>query len=190
MATRRAPDIKAISRSIESHYQRYRAELVRFLAFESRELPDDVSDLVQDVYIRLIRYWPQDEIANPCAYVFKVALNVLRRRSNEAAVERRGFSTVDPAKLDDHIQEHGRLWMIEDGGEEIAFGDLVRVLNQLPLAWRIALLRQCMDGWSPQQIADDIGVSINTVREYLSKAVNHCRIYFSMPPIRKRRGAT
>jgi RNA polymerase sigma factor (sigma-70 family) len=190
VATRRAPDIKAISGSIESHYRRYRAELVRFLALKGRQLPDEVSDLVQEVYIRLIRYWPDDAIENPRAYVFKVALNVLRRRSSEVSAERRRCSTHEPEELEKHIKEHSRLWIIEDGGEETALGDLERVLNQLPLPWRAALLRQQMDGWTHQQIADELGVSTNTVKGYLSKAINHCRIYLSMPAKRKRRGAT
>jgi DNA-directed RNA polymerase specialized sigma24 family protein len=64
---------------------------------------------------------------------------------------------------------------------ELAFEEFERVLNELPVNCRAALLRQRRDGWSYQQIAQELDVSVNTVKDYIVKALQHFQVHFSLP---------
>jgi RNA polymerase sigma-70 factor (ECF subfamily) len=136
--------------------------------------------LVQAVYERLLKYPSQAPIRNPEAYVFQTARNVLYAANRAAATEQRRYISCEPAELEGRIEESRSLWVQEEGGAELVAEEFERVLNQLPRGCRVALVRQRRDGWTHQQIADELGVSINTVKDYLGKAFNHFRIHFSL----------
>jgi DNA-directed RNA polymerase specialized sigma24 family protein len=109
-----------------------------------------------------------------------VARNVLRVANNADRADERRYLSCEPAELEERLEDLSSLWIQEDGGRELAEEELERVLNQLPRNCRVALLRQRRDGWTHQEIADHLGVSINTVKDYLGKAFHHLRIHFSL----------
>jgi RNA polymerase sigma-70 factor (ECF subfamily) len=150
-----------------------------FFARYSRKSAN-VEDLVQEVYERLLRYPSVAPIRDPEAYLFQTARNVVRAANREASTEERRYVSCEPAELETRVQGLSSLWIQEDGGLEIAEEEIERVLSQLPRGCRAALLRQRRDGWTHQQIADELGVSINTVKDYLGKAFNHFRIHFAL----------
>jgi RNA polymerase sigma-19 factor, ECF subfamily len=167
--------------SIELSYQQYRSELRIFFARRARRTAN-VEDLVQEVYERLLRYRSLEPIRDPEAYLFQTARNVLRAANRNTRIEEQRFVTTEPADLEGYAGGLASLWIQEDGGHELVEEEIERVLNQLPRGCRVALVRQRRDGWTHQQIADELGVSINTVKDYLGKAFNHFRIHFSLHP--------
>jgi RNA polymerase sigma factor (sigma-70 family) len=174
-----APEPEGAAGSVEISFRQYRAELRIFFARRARRSAN-VEDLVQEVYERLLRRKASEPIRDPEAYVFQVARNVLRAANREASREQHQYLSCDPVELEGRVEGLRHLWVQEDGGPELAQEEIERVLNQLPRGCRVALLRQRRDGWTYQQIADELGVSINTVKDYLGKAFNHFRIYFSL----------
>ena len=179
-----APSLRGTLEFLELSYRECRAELRVFFARRARRSAN-VEDLVQQVYERLLRRRTLEPIRDPEAYVFQTARNVLRAANREAWTEDQRYLSCEPAELEERFEGMSRLWIQEDGGHELAEEEIERALSQLPRGCRVALLRQRRDGWTHQQIADELGVSINTVKDYLGRAFNHFRTHFSLRPDRR-----
>ena len=59
----------------------YGGELRRFLSARLRNATADVPDLVQEIYLRLLRIRDHEAVRNPHAYLFTVAMHVLHQYS-------------------------------------------------------------------------------------------------------------
>ncbi len=168
----------ARTRAIEDTYRRYRTELRVFFARRAQRT-ESVEDLVQEVYERLLRYRSETPVEDPLGYLFKTAWNVLHSANQRERRERHTFVASDAAGLESLAGGFRRLW-VDDSGEALAQEEIERMLNRLPRACKIALIRQRRDGYSYQQIAEELQVSVNTVKDYIVKALNHCRLHLSM----------
>ena len=153
-------------------FSEYQLALNRF--FRRRHLHrQDAEDLAQEVYLRLLRTDQTDArtIRNPEAYLFTVAVNLLRER---AALATRGgqmtslenieerFLAVDPAP-EDEIERLAREQR------------LAEVVNNLPAKFRAVIVMHYHHGLSYQDMAKRIGVSPHTVKKYVSQALRLCR---------------
>ena len=173
------PESQAARASVETTYMPYRTQLALFFARRVRE-PNSVEDLVQLVYERLLRYRPRAPVHDPLGYLFQTARHVLMDANQRARQEQERYLVCDAMELEQRVQKLSSLWVQEDGGQELAHDEFERVLGQLPGNCRIALLRQRRDGWTYQQIADELQVSVSTVKDYIVKALEHFRVHFSM----------
>jgi RNA polymerase sigma factor (sigma-70 family) len=180
-------DIQAALESITESYARYRAELITFFAHRSRD-PGTNEDLVQLVYEKLIRYRPRSPIKDPAGYLFQTARRVLIDANRRARQDQSRYTQCDAKELDTRAHEESRLWVEEDGGAELAHEEFERVLGQLPDNCRIALLRQRRDGWTYQQIADELGVSASTVKDYIVRALEHFKNHFALDATHRSTG--
>lgn len=165
--------------SVERSYVQYRSELVAFFSRRARE-PGSVEDLVQVVYERLLRYRPRAPVKDPEGYLFRTARRVLMRANQRTRIDQDRNLRCDPPDLEARVEEQSGLWIQEDGGAEIAHEEFNRVLAQLPENCRIALMRQRSDGLSYEEIATELGVSPNTVKDYIVRALEHFRAHFSL----------
>jgi RNA polymerase sigma-70 factor (ECF subfamily) len=149
-----------------SHGERLR----RFLATRLHRARQDVPDLVQEVYLRLLRVDRPDSIRNPEAYLFTIANHVLYQHalrkvtahetSNSGDFDDEPEGNADPASL---AELHQRLQNVD------------RVLGQLSDKARAALILYRRDGLSLEEVAANLGVSLAMVKKYLAKAILHCR---------------
>lgn len=132
----------------------------------------DAADLAQDVYLRILRVGDFDAIHNPEGYLFTVASNLVKEH---AALDRQRAASVDVDALSacDVPTELPDFGVQLDG--EVHVARLRVVLSQLSPRCRAVLLLQYRHGLSYQEIAERLGVSINTVKKYLKKALLHCR---------------
>lgn len=148
---------------------RYGRGLRRYL---SLHLPfGDVPDLAQEVYLRLLRVSDPEAIRNPEAYLFTLARHVLLEHSREHA---RNPPFTD---ITDAIPE----LFTPDGEEPPSKAEnaerverLETVLKKLPPHVAAALVLQ-VEGYTVQEIADQLGVARETAKKYLSRAAQHCR---------------
>ena len=150
---------------------RYGPRLRRFLAVRLRNA-DDVPDLAQEVYLRLLRVDGYEGIRSPEAYLFTIASHVIhqhavRRSSEPVSVditevfsELRTPASDDPPDQAVHAQQ---------------IAELERILAQLPARVATALVLHRVAGYSVQEVGDELGVSRETAKKYLSRAVEHCR---------------
>jgi len=150
---------------------RYGSRLRRFLTVRLRNTAD-VPDLAQEVFLRLLRVEGYESIRSPEAYLFTIASHVIhqhavRRSSEPVSVdiaevfsELRTSSSDDPPDQVEHAQQ---------------LAELERILDHLPTRVATALVLHRVAGYSVQEVGDELGVSRETAKKYLARAVEHCR---------------
>ena len=133
-------------------------------------VPADVSDLAQEVYLRLLRVEKLDLIRNPRAYLYRVAINIAdewRLRSAkmptvpEDAVPEETFTATN--NLEDWLSRQQNRAMIE------------AALRALPVNQRTALVLHVIKDLTYPQIATHMGVTRRQVKRYLAKAYERLR---------------
>ncbi len=125
----------------------------------------DAEDIVQEAYVRLIRYGSDHAVSEPAAFLMKTALNLSKdawrahaHHGSEVLLE--DVVVVDTApSLEDTLFARQRL------------DRLLECLNQLPEKTRAIFLAHRIDGISYRRIALDHGLSISSVEKHVAKAV-------------------
>jgi len=141
--------------------------------FARRGAHEDTEDMVQETYLRLLRAHESqgENIANPEAYLFTVALNLVR----EQAVRQQR----SPVPIDEFEQIAGQLAAddsVEDAAASAQRGEhLQALLATLPERTRAVLVMQYRDGLSYRQIAERMGVSSHMVKKHVVRGLAHCR---------------
>jgi RNA polymerase sigma-70 factor (ECF subfamily) len=132
----------------------------------------DASDLVQEVYVRMLRVKDPDSIRDLQAYLFTVASNLAKEHA--AREGRRGLvvDVEDETILEELSEPSGHDTQI-DVAQQVQ--RLREVLRQLPPRWHAAVVMQYVQGLSRQEIGDRLGVSPRTVKKYLAQALGRCR---------------
>ena len=150
---------------------RYGRGLRRFLAVRLRNV-DDVPDLAQEVYLRLLRVSHQEAIRNPEAYLFTVANHVLYQYSIHRTTK---VEFID-------ITEATAELLSPPGEEPLARAEnserverLQKILKRLPPRVGAALVMHRIGGYTVQEVANELGVARETAKKYLSRAAEHCR---------------
>src|SRR5690242_7371797 len=127
------------NRSILSGWrQRWNRNLPRFLGSRVRS-PVDIEDLAQETYLRLLRAPDLREVANPEAYLIRVASHVVSEwRHSEPAT-----ATLDATMLDDLIDSRTPDFHME---AELSQARLEQALQASAPGVRAALLLRLRDG--------------------------------------------
>lgn len=155
---------------VQQHGQRLR----RFLASRLRYGAPDVEDLVQEVFLRLLRIDHHETIRSPESYLYMVAFHVLhqhllRRAAAPEAVEITALiNELESAPQDDPVAQAEMHQQLQD---------LQGALRQLPAKAQAVLLLHRRDGYSLEEIGAQLGFSRANAAKYLSKALLHCRQY-------------
>jgi len=167
-----ADDRKAfLARIVRDHGHGLR----RYLASRMRRAPSDVHDLMQEVYLRLLRMPRHEAVRNPQAYLFTVAHHVLyeyRIRQSSAP------EAIEIADLVVEVESHA----FHDPQNQLAARQELEVidesLRQLSPRVHAAFVLHRRFGFSLHEIAQHFGVSQPMVKKYLAKAVLHCKTHF------------
>jgi RNA polymerase sigma-70 factor (ECF subfamily) len=155
---------------IERLFSTHGAALQAFFRRRIRSKPE-APDLTQEVYLRMLRIDDAQVIHNPEGYLYSVASNLVKER---AVVDRRiSVATSGDAQLENLFAEL-------PSSEELVDTDararrLREVLLQLTPKCRAALVLQYRHDMSYQQIAEQLGVSVNMVKKYLAQGLALCR---------------
>lgn len=149
-----------------SHGERLR----RFLATRLRRARQDVPDLVQEVYMRLLRVRRPDSIRNPEAYLFTIASHVLYQHALREGAGHEGSDLVDSIPAEDADSDPAAQAEIQQRLE-----DVERALAQLSYKAQAALVLYRREGLSLEEVASELNVSVAMVKKYLVKAIVHCR---------------
>jgi RNA polymerase sigma factor (sigma-70 family) len=148
----------------------YGQRLRRFVSARLRNAAADTPDLMQEVYLRLLRIDDHEAIRNPQAYLFTIASHVLHQHAlrQSAALESLSLTGDEPAL-------QARTDPATEVETEQAFEELGRSLQQLsPKAYATLILSRC-EGLPLQQIGERLGVSRDQVKKYLARALIHVR---------------
>lgn len=147
-----------------------RDALTRFLARRVGN-PDMAEDLAQETWLRLATGTVPTSIANPQAFVFRVAANVatdsLRQRTRltaRHAPPEAALGVPDPAPTAEaDVEARERLRALETA------------LDALPPKARAALLMCRISGLTHAVIARELGVSESMVAKYIAQGMRCCR---------------
>jgi RNA polymerase sigma factor (sigma-70 family) len=154
----------------------YRDRVLRSIRRRMGPKPQDIDDVAQETYLRLLRLLPGVTIDNPEAYVQRVAMNVIndfaardlrhRERCDELA-------RLSEADIDTSV---GSLQDAVETEQELA--KLTRYLRPKLLA---ALVLCERDGLTYEEAAPVLGVSQHTIKRWVADAKAYCMVRAKKP---------
>jgi len=133
----------------------------------------DAQDLVQEVYLRLLRNGQGDasDVRNPEAYLFTVAANLVKEH---AQMKQR--APISSEGLEDVIE---RLATPCDAGADVDRAlrreRLATLIGRLSPKCRAVLVMHYRDDLSYREIAEQLSISTNMVKKYIVKGLATCR---------------
>ena len=134
----------------------------------------DQDDIVQDTYSRLLRAREAGEIRHPKAFLFttarNAALDFFRRR--------RAISLENVTHFDDSpvLEEQPDVAEQVSRAQELTF--LADAMCTLPDRCREVIMLRYYDGLSYKEIAERLGVSLETVKTQMARGTRRCAEYF------------
>lgn len=153
---------------IEQLAARYRLPLRRFFERRLRAGPDP-EDLVQEVFVRLIRQRRIHDIRHLDGYVFQVAANVLRDHARRWSIR---AQEANPDAIDAESLEGGFSPERVVLGQE-ALEILIRALYELPEKTRAIFAMYHFESISQVDIARNLNMPLSTVEKHMSRANLH-----------------
>jgi RNA polymerase sigma-70 factor (ECF subfamily) len=152
--------------------QSHGCRLRRFLSARVRNAAADTPDLMQEIYLRLLRLNDHDAVRNPQAYLFTIANHVLHQHTLRASGALDAVALMDVAPWLQATPETDPVAQIE---MEQDIQELERSLLELsPKAHLTLILSRC-EGMTLAQIGARLGVSRAMAAKYLAKALRHVR---------------
>lgn len=156
---------------VEDLAVRHEQGLRRFLRKRVRNAAD-IPDIVQEVFLRLLRVPNHETIRAPEAYIFTIARHVAQQHALQSAVIR---GAVD---LDEVLSELGAVAEIDPALEvsaEQSLQELDQALEQLSPKVQATFLFYRRDGMSMDEISARLGISRPMAKKYLVRALAHFR---------------
>lgn len=145
---------------------KYRKELHRYLLRRLRR-PNDVDDLAQEVYMRLIQI-PDDKcVEKPLAYLYGIASHVIA----DHMFDLKQRSHIDWSEDADDWIDSPACVLPDDIADRLNLQQQIdKAMAQLPPKHAAVLLAHKRDGLSYEECAERLGLSIFTVEKYVSQA--------------------
>lgn len=137
--------------------------------------PSEIDDIEQETYVRVLRAYERGPIQHPRGLLFATARNAVhdlfRRRATANTISVTEFissrvldNAPDAAEVASRRQETDLLAM---------------AINELPPRCREILVLRKFENLSHREIAERLGISVNTVEVQLSKALHRCQEFFA-----------
>lgn len=143
------------------------SELVRYIGRRVANR-SEAEDLAQEVYLRLLRIEDPGAIRNPRAFALRLAANVAYEWRMTA---RNRFEHTDEApELEDDRADPYRELLNDQEMQR-----LIHVLESLTPMQRAIVLLHRRDGYTYEQIAKTVGLSVQMVYKHLAKSIALCK---------------
>jgi RNA polymerase sigma factor (sigma-70 family) len=152
----------------EGAFTHYGAELHRFLIRRLRRA-EDAEDLAQEVFMRLARMENSDFVKNPRAYLFGIAGHVVSEyRIRDQHLE---SWLVFDEEIATREAERPAAVHLDQLSEELDIKrQLRRALERLPAVHRAVFVLHKRDGYSYEEIAARLQISVRKIETYLADA--------------------
>ncbi|MDB6085964.1 MAG: polymerase sigma factor [Gammaproteobacteria bacterium] len=146
----------------------YSPRLHYYVLRSLRQRPDNVSDVIQETYLRFLRKKDRSEvIRHPLAYLCRIASGVVAENA-----ERESLGVV---RFDSEL--------VDEASQDMTFGDMdeisrrlgmheavLEAIEQLPAALRAALVLVEGEDMTCKEAARATGYAPNTIKQYLCAA--------------------
>jgi RNA polymerase sigma-70 factor (family 1) len=161
---------KAFTKIFDQYHHAVYRHILRFV-----KSPDLASDLTQDIFIKV---WENRSKLKPGysfkAFLFTLAknhlLNVLKRLSKEESIKKEIYSHAV------HFNNHNEDTLIFSDYNQFA----LLTIDKLPPQRKIIFKMFKDEGQDFHEIAKNLGISENTVRDHLAKATKFLRGYLKV----------
>jgi RNA polymerase sigma factor (sigma-70 family) len=151
-----------------SAFQSCRDGLVRSIMKMSVE-PQDVDDILQETFIRVLKSDAKQHIESPKGYLFVVSRNLVLKKLMQQSKEI--HTELDDALLEDEIDS----CVERELHQKIKFERLSKVLSSLPEKNRQSILLRKIYCLSHKEIAKKMDVSVSSVEKYIATGLRICR---------------
>lgn len=135
-------------------------------------------DVVNDGYVKLFKSLASFKCENE-EDISKVFMGWLRRIMVNTAIDelRRQNMMPDIGAIPDDIWEEPD----KNGGADqaVLYKELICQVKRLPPSYRVVFNMYVIDGFTHQEIADQLGISVGTSKSSLSKARVHLQKYIN-----------
>ncbi|MGH8318328.1 MAG: RNA polymerase sigma factor [Steroidobacteraceae bacterium] len=160
---------QAFVANLERHHG---ARLRRFFARRFSGRPVDVADLVQEVFLRLLRIDQHETIRSPEAYLYTIAFHVLHQHALRSAATP---ETVEVTALIDEMETSSAGDPARQAEVSQRLDELQAALARLSPKAQAVLLLHRRDGYSLEEIGARLGISRAMAAKYLGRALLECR---------------
>ncbi len=135
---------------------------------------EDVDDMVQEAFTRLLKAHDSGPIVNPRAFLFVTTRNMALNQLRHLRYERPpGASEVDPLSIADEVNSP-----LESMAKEEELQQLIRAIQSLPNRCRQVMTLRKIYGLSQKEVAQRLGISVHTVETQGSIGLRKCIEYF------------
>jgi RNA polymerase sigma factor (sigma-70 family) len=150
--------------------RKHGAHLRRFLARKLYAAEQDIPDLMQEIFLRIMRVRHHETIRSPQAYLFTVAFHVMYQYKLSVAQNPESVDIIDALSDSESYAEQDSSNLL-DARQRLA--EMERALKELPRNVQAAFVLCRRYGYSLEEIAKQLGVSRSMVKKYLKKAMGH-----------------
>ena len=147
--------------------ERYLLPLVKFFTRRGATHAD-AHDLAQDVFVRALNRPTMSDIANPSAFIFQCASNLLKDRARMAKRREEFAFEVENAQRQAEVFTPERVLL---GKQRLS--DVMAALNDLPERTRNMVILHRIEGLKYWQIAEQYGISVSAVEKHMIRAMAH-----------------
>jgi RNA polymerase sigma factor (sigma-70 family) len=155
---------------LEALYRMYGRALHRFLA-RCHVRRDDVPDIVQETYCRVLSSGELERIRYPRAFLLRVAQNV----AINAAKHRRTAGDYDAVNVEDIELEDEQPSAYRHLKAEQELNIVRAALTELSSKCREVFVLNRFEHRTYGQIAQELGLSVSMIEKYVSQALAHLR---------------
>lgn len=151
--------------------RRLRAPLTRFFLRRSTS-PSDAEEMVQDLFLRLMRRADLMSLQNVDGYVFEAAANIARDRGRYEQARGQGLHV----EINDALAEYDA-----PDAEQIIAGRqrlkrMLAALDALPPRARAVVILRRFENLTYPQIARRLGISVSAVEKHMVRAMSALRV--------------
>lgn len=161
--------MKQKSASLLACFIAERKSLARYLTGRTG-CPAIADDLLQDAWLKLHRSNADETIANPQAYLRRMAANLA---IDDARTNARRL--LDPTEIEMLLDIPDEAPGVEQRAADFqALECLTEILEEMPARRRELFLAARVEGLPHKQLASRFGVSLRTVELEIHRALDHC----------------
>ncbi len=133
---------------------------------------DDIPDIIQEVFLRLLRVPSHEVIRVPEAYIFTIARHVAQQYKLQTAVS---DVTVELGEALGELRSGTDLDPLLQASAQQCLEGLSNVVEHMPAKVQATFLMCRRDGMSMDEIAERLGISRPMAKKYLVKALVQLR---------------
>jgi RNA polymerase sigma factor (sigma-70 family) len=135
---------------------------------------DKATDVTNDGFVKVFRNFGRFECKN-AEELEKILMGWMRRILVNTAIDelRRNHLTPEIGELSDYVWQ--QVDNSQKADDKILYKELIDHVRKLPPSYRAVFNMYVIDGFSHQEIADRLGVSVGTCKSNLSKAREHLK---------------